>query len=288
MEEGEDFNPPEKPIYKKCVCGYPCPDEDTYNQHTKNCTVFAAEQISGYSPRKTKEEIKTEAKEQIDGNSQEETKVEKKEEAEKETPSDLINNATEPLISDFNLDNLRLDGAPVSSVQLYTVVPVRKPNKQEFFRTREGWHFSTKTLMTKEGFTEIRYMVDNSLWEQLGSELQGVDYFAAINTEGVVFLIPVTISEGGRGYRWINSLLNVINIAKTDWVRIRSNLDVGAYEAVIALENLGEPKWPETVVNRGKETVEFSMNLILQTAFFERYISNVDHPVIKKLLGQTL
>lgn len=264
------FSPPAH-IFKKCVCGHPCPDEDVYRQHTENCRVYAAEQAKI-------------AQEKIGENPQEEIKKKTKE----EKSLNLIDNAPEPLISDFNLDNLRLDSSPVITVQLYTVVPVRKPNKHEFFQTREGWNFATKTLMVQEGFNEIRYMVANSLWAQLNDELQSVEYHAAINTDGVVFLIPVTIPESGRGSRWTNSLLDVINTAKTSWVRLRSNLDIGAYETVIALENLGEAKWPKTIVNRRKETVEFSMDLILHTAFFERYINDVDHPAIKKLLGQTL
>lgn len=265
----KDFKPPAH-IFKKCVCGHPCPDEDTYKQHTKNCRVYAAEQIGRNSPK----EIKTE-----------EPKEEPKEETEKEKIPNLIE-TPKPSISEFNLDNLRLDSAPIPSVKLYTVVPVRKPDNLEFFQTREGWYFQTMTLLVREGFNEIRYMVDNSLWELLSLELRKIEYYAAINTGGTIFLIPVTILE--RGNRWISSLLDTINLAKTKWVRAVTNSDLGAYETVSALEDLGEAAWPLTVVNRNKETVEFTMEFLLHTAFFGRYIDSVDHPIIKKLLGQTL
>lgn len=280
-----DFKPPAH-IFKKCVCGHACPNEDTYRQHTENCRVYAAEQIKNVQEKtengKTTKKKRGKTEEQIGINPQKETKTETE---TKEIPN-LLDNATEPLISDFNLDNLRLDSAPIPSVKLYTVVPVRKPNKQEFFQTREGWFFHTMTLQVQEGFNIINYMVDNSLWEQLTLELRNVEYYAAINTDGTVFLIPVTILE--RGNRWISSLLDVINLAKMNWVRAVPNVNLGAYDSVAALHDLGDAPWPLTVVNRNKETVEFTMEFLLQTAFFGRYISSVDHPVIQKLLGQTI
>lgn len=275
MEIEEDFKPSEKSVFKKCVCGHPCPDEGAYRRHTENCRVYAAEQIKNIRGKvgneKTTEKEREETVEQITINPQEEIEA---------------NNTSEPLLEDINLDNLRLSNTSVPSVKLYTIVPIRKPGKQEFFRTREGWFFETMTLQVPEGFQEINYLVDEPLWTVLNQELQKIQFYAAINTDGTVFLIPIKILD--RGNRWISSLLDIIDQAKTKWVRAVSSSDLGAYESVAAIHDLGDAKWPLTVVNRDKKTKEFTMDFLIRTAFFGRLITNIDHPAIKKLLGQTI
>lgn len=244
----------------KCVCGFPCKTKESYERHIEHCEVYKAKQIT----RNNKLE---------EGNKLEETKKEKKK---------------EPIIEDINLEALKLNNEIVPSVKLFTIVPVRKPLKQEFFRVREGeeWQFSTKVLDLQE--EREMYLVHPSLWEVLSIELKDMVFFTAINIDRVTFLIPVTIlGEGRRKNKWIESLLRNIEIAKTKWIRSASNSKVGAYEVIEAIHNLGEPNWPETVVTRDRDVVPFSMDILVKTAFHDKYIKDLEDPIIKRLLGRT-
>jgi hypothetical protein len=59
------------------------------------------------------------------------------------------------------------------------------------------------------------------------------------------------------------------------WVRVRSNLQLGAYEIDLAVGNLGEPEWPDLGISD-----------ILKIAFRDRLIDSADHLLIKRLRGE--
>jgi hypothetical protein len=63
--------------------------------------------------------------------------------------------------------------------------------------------------------------------------------------------------------------------AETKWTRIAANKGAGTYDIYEALDQLAEPEWPE-----------ISFDRILEMAFKTRYINSLDHPVIRKLLGE--
>lgn len=250
----------------KCVCGFPCKTKESYERHIAHCEVYKAKQIT--QSNKLEKGNKLE-----EDNKSEETKEEKKK---------------GPIIEDINLEALKLNNETVPSVKLFTIVPVRKPFKQEFFRVRKGeeWQLSTKVLDLQE--EREMYLVHPSLWEILNIELKDMVFFTAINRDRVIFLIPITMpGEGGRKNKWSESLLRNIEIAKTKWIRSTSDQKVGAYEVIEAIHDLGEPNWPETVVTRDREAVPFSMHVLVNTAFYDKYIRDIENPIIKRLLGQT-
>ena len=62
------------------------------------------------------------------------------------------------------------------------------------------------------------------------------------------------------------------------WTRISSNMAAGCYDVRIAEQGMGEPDWPE----------DETLSSLLEKAFgTERLISSADHPIIKKLRGQS-
>jgi hypothetical protein len=60
-----------------------------------------------------------------------------------------------------------------------------------------------------------------------------------------------------------------------DWVRVKSNMNLGAYEIFKAESIASQPEWPK----------EGFWNLI-KIAFRDHLIDRIDHPVIKRLRGQ--
>ena len=52
-------------------------------------------------------------------------------------------------------------------------------------------------------------------------------------------------------------------------------MKLGAYDVFQASANLPDPEWPD-----------MTMNELIQTAFKNRFITSLDHAVIKKLKGE--
>jgi hypothetical protein len=62
----------------------------------------------------------------------------------------------------------------------------------------------------------------------------------------------------------------------TRWIRVKANMDLGAYEMFAAESTIQEPTWPDLPFQE-----------LLKIAFRERFINSPDHPIIKRLRGLT-
>jgi hypothetical protein len=60
----------------------------------------------------------------------------------------------------------------------------------------------------------------------------------------------------------------------TRWVRVTANQNLGAYEIRVAAGPMADPEWPE-----------HSFRDLIKTAFQNRLIDRLDHPVIRQLRG---
>jgi hypothetical protein len=155
-------------------------------------------------------------------------------------------------------------------------IPVRKPNKQEFVRVHpsDGYRLETAVLELKE--ERETYLVAPELWSELPNELTPKVLFTTMNRQGVLSLWPVRMpGEDGRLDEWNASALEAAEMARNHWVRVVANMSLGAYEVYEATGDLPAPDWPE---------MEFSE--ILKVAFKGHYITEIDHPVIRRLRGE--
>jgi len=182
-------------------------------------------------------------------------------------------------IDSLDPSRLRLSqdfAATVGVKQALITVPVRKPNKQEFIRVHpdEAYRLETAVLELKE--ERETYLVAPSLWPELPSELTPKVLFTTMNRQGVLTLWPVRMpGEDGRLDEWNTSALEAAEMARTRWVRVVANMGLGAYEVYEATGNLPDPSWPE-----------LSFTEILKVAFKGRYITDIEHPVIRRLRGE--
>ena len=178
----------------------------------------------------------------------------------------------------FDISRLRLTqdfGSSIGVKKLLTTVPVRKPGKQDFVRVHpdEGWRLQTAVLELKEE-REI-YLVDPSLWDELVGEINPRILFTAVSRQGVLFLWPVRLpGEDGRIDNWSRSALDAAKKAMDRWVRVTANMSLGAYEIFEAAADIPEPEWPEETFQE-----------VLKIAFRDRFITNFDHPVLRRLRG---
>ena len=110
-------------------------------------------------------------------------------------------------------------------------------------------------------------------------ELQGECFFAtlfiAISRTGVLFMWPVKVPAPTAGsIEWHTSAAMAAQYAMKSWVRVKSNMDLGAYEIFEAEGSIPDPIWPD-----------LSFDEIFRIAFKDRIIRSLDHPVVKRLRG---
>jgi hypothetical protein len=179
-----------------------------------------------------------------------------------------------------NLDNLRLtqDFAETYGVKkLLTTIPVRRPNPQDFIRVHPQADFRENLPAVDLKAEREMYVVTRSMQAELSMECVPATVFTAINRQGVVFLWPVRLpGPDGKLNEWWRSAAEAAALAMTRWVRVKANMDLGAYEIFSATGVLQDPTWPELTFNE-----------LLKIAFRDRVIDSIDHPVVKRLRGLT-
>ena len=119
------------------------------------------------------------------------------------------------------------------------------------------------------------YLVTAELAPELAGEVFGATLFTAINRQGTLFFWPVRLpSADGKDLEWWRSAREAADIAMDRWVRVKANMNLGAYEIFEAASTMVEPQWPET-----------GYWDLLKIAFRDRLIDRIDHPVLKRLRG---
>jgi len=180
----------------------------------------------------------------------------------------------------FNPESLRLDPSYADTVgvkKLLLTVPVRKPNRHEFVRVHPDASYRLEPAATIELKVEREtYLLTPSMALALPDEFSPAALLTTINRQGVLFLWPLKLpGVDGKENEWHRSAREAAEKAKTDWVRVKSNMSLGAYELFVAQGDLPDPEWPDLPFKE-----------ILRIAFQERYVDHPDHPLIKRLLGE--
>jgi hypothetical protein len=182
----------------------------------------------------------------------------------------------------FDPSALRVDEvADIETERVLTTVPVRKPNRNEFFRVHPREEFCLPQTLVIEhvsGMDRHTYLVQGDARLAIADELRLVRIFTAISKAGTVFLWPAKLPRPDRdaGRRWAETALHVAEQAKFNWVKMVGNRDLGAYDLFRARGDLGDPQWP----------ADKSFQDLLRLAFQEFVITSADHPVIKELNGE--
>ena len=178
-----------------------------------------------------------------------------------------------------DLSALRLPtdyGATLGVKKLLTNVLVRRPKKSQFFRAHrsDGMTFPAMILENKEA--RESYLVVPAVGQQISEVTRSVMLHAAIDRQNNPFLIPVPLpGEDGARNPWHESLAQAVELAKSTWIRIAANMNVGGYDVYEAAGELPEPEWPTQ-----------DMAALIQVAFRGKIITSLEHPVVQSLLGK--
>lgn len=159
-------------------------------------------------------------------------------------------------------------------------VPVRKPDKSWFVRVHPdpAYRLPTAVVELKEERGSETYLVHQSLWPDLAGEstFSPRALFTAVNRQGVLFVWPIRLpGSDGRVDEWSRTALEAADMAAKGWIRVAANMGLGAYDVFHATGNLPDPEWPDLPFQQ-----------LLRVAFRDRYIRDVNHPVLRKLRGE--
>lgn len=180
----------------------------------------------------------------------------------------------------FDPKSLAIKGNPADAIgvkRALTVVPVRKPNRQEFFRTHPNEEYAVQIAILELKMENETYAISPEVALAIPGETKVVRLTTAINRQGNVFLWPVLLpSNEGREMAWHSSAREAAERAQSVWVRMVANMGGGYYDIWEADGSVGEPQWPE-----------HSFTQLLKVAFGNgRLIDREDHPVLQQLLGR--
>lgn len=194
---------------------------------------------------------------------------------------DQPDQSTEP-VDPWDLDALR--ATPIEDLfveQVMTVVPVHKPHRNTFFRVHPDEDYCVDCLVFERvnGMDRETYWVSPDLRVNLWEDLKKVRLFTCVTKKGTAFLWPANLPDptagSGGGRAWNESGLVVAEEAKTAWVRMIADKDLGAYKLFRAKGNLDEPKWPDK-----------SFRQLVEIAFKGKFIDTPDHPALRELRGE--
>jgi hypothetical protein len=179
----------------------------------------------------------------------------------------------------YNPANFRLDqtfGQHIAYKKLLTTIPVRKPNRQDWSMVcaEENYCLTPAAIIELKDEREI-YLLTPQVAAEIPDEIATVTLHLAITRQGVVTVWPVKLpGPDGKPNPWHQSAAEGAERAKKRWIKLTSNMALGAYEITEATGKLGQPVWPD-----------LSLQEILKIAFRDRIIETADHPVIQRLKG---
>jgi hypothetical protein len=183
----------------------------------------------------------------------------------------------------FNLDAQRsIPYRDYGTEEISTRRPVRRPGKDEFFRTHPSLREDLTLLEYNTEEERRQYMIHPAIYHELESSelavnLKRVRIITSVNRNATVFLWPLTLPTGGAnsGRTWHESALEVAEEATRFWVKMAGDRGVGAYKYWKASGDLGEPQWGD-----------LDLTSLLRLGFKDRAITTLEHEVIRELRGE--
>lgn len=155
-------------------------------------------------------------------------------------------------------------------------VSVRKPHRQWWIRVHPDPQMALETCVLQNDHDQQHYLVDPSLSPSLPGEAVAMTLYVTINMSGGVFLWPVKLpNEDGQQHACHITAHHAARLAQTSWIRISWDKPNSNYAVASARGQVPEPAWPEA-----------NLQKLLSIAFKGRFIEDLNHPVVRRLLGE--
>jgi hypothetical protein len=163
----------------------------------------------------------------------------------------------------------------------YTVIPIRNPKPDEFFRCMADENYSMEAHILSLKTENEWYLIDPDILPeiQLESQLRVMTLYVCVTMNSTTFVtcIPQP-DEMGKINSWHESGHRTMEEAKLCWVRRQADKANGGYVITKAMNaKLPDPKWPTMTLSE-----------IIDRAFNKFYIDDINHPVLQRLRGEMM
>jgi hypothetical protein len=208
--------------------------------------------------------------------------------AKKQDPSADLQVAEAGAASDTPVAEFSIDGVDLAELEmsqdfealtpvedLLTDVPIRKPKPQEFVRVHPEYRKSFRVLEHERDQRKL-YLATPAVHRVAADHTKPFTFRLAVNAQGLLFLWPLRMA-GSDETLWPawESAAEQARRAEAEWIQVYWHKGLGLYQVRRPFGNFGDPAWPKE-----------SFQEILNIGFKGRVIKDVDHPVIKELLGK--
>jgi hypothetical protein len=157
--------------------------------------------------------------------------------------------------------------------KVHAIIPVARPPKTTFFQVNANPDFSFEAYILDYG--NSTYLVFPEVAAQFPELVKAVRLVSAITREGNPFLWPLRLpKDDGRSDNWATSAIEIAELAKGVWVRVTANMSAGCYTAYKAPAITVEPVF-----------ISMTMEEMLQKAFRDFVITDMNHPIAREMLG---
>ena len=173
-----------------------------------------------------------------------------------------------------------LDGSGDGIRREFTQIRIGKPKKSGFFRSHADltYRLPVNIIEYDSGMMKEEFLVMPTVAEALVEETKPKLLVLCVDKMGTPFLWPAPRqAEDGfqRTNIWNTSALEALRLSETKWVRMSSNMAEGAY-TIHTSSSDSEPDWPDLPLSE-----------LIKLGFGEeRVIRDMNHPVVKRLLGR--
>ena len=173
-----------------------------------------------------------------------------------------------------------LDGSGDGIRREFTQIRIGKPKKSSFFRshTDPTYRLPVNIIEYDSGMMKEEFLVMPTVTEALVEETKPKLLVLCVDKMGTPFLwlAPRQAEDGfQRTNLWNTSKLEALILSETKWVRMSSNMAEGAY-TIHTSSSDSEPDWPDLPLSE-----------LIKLGFGEeRVIRDMNHPVVKRLLGR--
>ena len=171
-----------------------------------------------------------------------------------------------------------LNAPELRTEKLITNIPVGKPGKQTFFRTPHDVDLFFDLCILEDHHDGKRaYAVAQAVAVELRAEVVVKRVMPYCTGDYDIGLLALTLETvDGRSNDWNRSLWHAAEKARTQWLRLQSNMREGRYDIYVAPNFLREPIFPDWTINQ-----------YIERAFRERFIDSLEHPLVRRLRGES-
>jgi len=163
----------------------------------------------------------------------------------------------------------------------YTVIPIRNPKPDEFFRCVSGEDYSMDAHILSLKTENEWYLIDPDILPeiQLESQLRVMTLYVCVTMNSTPFVTCIPqADEMGKINSWHTSGHITMEEAKLYWVRRQADKANSCYLVTKAMNaKLPDPKWPT-----------MKLSEIIDRAFDKYYINDFQDPVLQRLRGEMM